>query len=440
MYYKQERVSNMKVSNYITILALLVLGSCTSSLYTGVEYDDLYYLPSDQPVATVRTPVKKQITEGTLKSEEYYDNIYAADTLVSDEYSDAVDYDDAIISNAKDVDIYNYYDNYSYAGRLNRFYGNYFNPYWRDPFYYGWGYPSMSFRFGGYPYYSSFYDPFYYDPFYSSYYGGYYGGYYGNYYGYGYSPYSSYYYSPYSNWRYSSYIRDYNNSVTYGRRERQSTSSTKWNSSVSPTSASSRRDGYVSRGDGRRTVSTAVNKDAVNASDVKSSQNAVRQATPSVNSRAATRNSSTIARPEYNNVNRTYTPSYSNPRMSTRPSYNNSRVNSNTGSSSRSAYPETSRSSSSRSSSSSYSSGQSRSSSSYSSPGSYSMPSRRSVSSGSGYSSGSSSGSYSNSRSSSSYSGGGGSYSGGGYSSGSSGSSSGSTHSSSGGSSSGGRR
>ena len=436
MYYKQERVSNMKVSNYITILALLVLGSCTSSLYTGVEYDDLYYLPSDQPVATVRTPVKKQIAEGTLKSEEYYDNIYAADTLVSDEYSDAVDYDDAIISNAKDVDIYNYYDNYSYAGRLNRFYGNYFNPYWRDPFYYGWGYPSMSFRFGGYPYYSSFYDPFYYDPFYSSYYGGYYG----NYYGYGYSPYSSYYYSPYSNWRYSSYIRDYNNSVTYGRRERQSTSSTKWNSSVSPTSASSRRDGYVSRGDGRRTVSTAVNKDAVNASDVKSSQNAVRQATPSVNSRAATRNSSTIARPEYNNVNRTYTPSYSNPRMSTRPSYNNSRVNSNTGSSSRSAYPETSRSSSSRSSSSSYSSGQSRSSSSYSSPGSYSMPSRRSVSSGSGYSSGSSSGSYSSSRSSSSYSGGGGSYSGGGYSSGSSGSSSGSTHSSSGGSSSGGRR
>jgi hypothetical protein len=434
----------MKVSNYITILALLVLGSCTSSLYTGVENDDLYYLPSDQPAATVRTPVKKQIAEGTLKSEEYYDNIYAADTLVSDEYSDAVDYDDAIISNAKDVDIYNYYDNYSYAGRLNRFYGNYFNPYWRDPFYSGWGYPSMSFRFGGYPYYSSFNnpfynDPFYYDPFYSSYYGGYYGGYYGNYYGYGYSPYSSYYYSPYSNWGYSSYIRDYNNSVTYGRRERQSTSSTKWNSSVSPTSASSRRDGYVSRGDGRRTVSTAVNKDAINASDVKSSQNAVRQATPSVNSRAAIRSSSPVARPEYNNVNRTYTPSYSNPRLSTRPSYNNSRVNSNTGSSSRSAYPETSRSSSNRSSSSSYSSGQSRSSGSYSSPGSYSMPSRRSVSSGSGYSSGSSGG-YSNSRSSSSYSGGGGSYSGGGYSSGSSGSSSGSTHSSSGGSSSGGRR
>jgi hypothetical protein len=429
----------MKVSNYITILALLVLGSCTSSLYTGVENDDLYYLPSDQPAATVRTPVKKQIAEGTLKSEEYYDNIYAADTLVSDEYSDAVDYDDAIISNAKDVDIYNYYDNYSYAGRLNRFYGNYFNPYWRDPFYSGWGYPSMSFRFGGYPYYSSFNNPFYYDPFYSSYYGGYYGGYYGNYYGYGYSPYSSYYYSPYSNWGYSSYIRDYNNSVTYGRRERQSTSSTKWNSSVSPTSASSRRDGYVSRGDGRRTVSTAVNKDAINASDVKSSQNAVRQATPSVNSRAAIRSSSPVARPEYNNVNRTYTPSYSNPRLSTRPSYNNSRVNSNTGSSSRSAYPETSRSSSNRSSSSSYSSGQSRSSGSYSSPGSYSMPSRRSVSSGSGYSSGSSGG-YSNSRSSSSYSGGGGSYSGGGYSSGSSGSSSGSTHSSSGGSSSGGRR
>jgi len=89
----------MKVSNYISVLALLVLGSCSSSLYTGVEYDDLYYLPSDRPVTVVRTPVNKQIAEGTLKSEEYYDNIYAADTLVSDEYSDAVDYDD-VLANA----------------------------------------------------------------------------------------------------------------------------------------------------------------------------------------------------------------------------------------------------------------------------------------------------------------------------------------------------
>ena len=125
----------MKALSYISILALLVLGSCSSRLYTGVEYDDLYYLPSDRPVTAVHTPAKKQIGENTLKSEDYYDNIYAADTLISDEYYDAVDYDDAIVNKGKDVNIYNYYDNYSYAGRLNRFYGNYFYPYWRDPFY-----------------------------------------------------------------------------------------------------------------------------------------------------------------------------------------------------------------------------------------------------------------------------------------------------------------
>jgi hypothetical protein len=38
----------MKALNYISILALLALMSCTSSLYTGVEYDDLYYLPSEE--------------------------------------------------------------------------------------------------------------------------------------------------------------------------------------------------------------------------------------------------------------------------------------------------------------------------------------------------------------------------------------------------------
>ncbi|HOX74021.1 MAG TPA: hypothetical protein PLB27_04855, partial [Bacteroidales bacterium] len=181
----------MKVFTNIAIISLLVLGSCTSRLYTSGEYDDLYYQPSDQTVTVSREPARKKIVESTLRSEEYYDNIYAADTLVSDEYSDAVDYDDAVISQGKGGNIYNYYmDDYSYAGRLNRFYGNYFNPYWRDPFYSGWGFPSMSFSFGRPYYYSPFYydpfyyDPYYYDPFYS-YYGGYYGGYYGRYNGFG---------------------------------------------------------------------------------------------------------------------------------------------------------------------------------------------------------------------------------------------------------------
>lgn len=40
----------MKASNYILGLALLTLASCSSGLYVGTEYDDLYYVSSDQPV------------------------------------------------------------------------------------------------------------------------------------------------------------------------------------------------------------------------------------------------------------------------------------------------------------------------------------------------------------------------------------------------------
>jgi hypothetical protein len=170
----------MKATNYIFGLALLTLASCSSGLYVGTEYDDLYYVSSDQPVTQARTSERNQISEGNLQSGSYYDNIYAADTLVSEEYSDAVDYADAGSYDNR----YDYYDG-SYSGRLNRFYGNYFNPYWRDPFYSSF-YPSFGFNsfYSGFPY--SHYDPFYYD-YYSPYsYGGFYSPYsYGGYYGMG---------------------------------------------------------------------------------------------------------------------------------------------------------------------------------------------------------------------------------------------------------------
>ena len=155
----------MKTLSQILVLALLTLGSCTSSLYTGAEYDDLYYLPSDKPVVKNNPSVNEKIAEGTLKDKDYYDNKYAADTLVSDQYSDAVDIDSQVYNN----DYYNnqgydYYDNYSsYAGRLRRFYGNYFDPYWRDPFYFSYGYPSFGYGFGygGFPYSYGFGNPYY---------------------------------------------------------------------------------------------------------------------------------------------------------------------------------------------------------------------------------------------------------------------------------------
>ena len=174
----------MKAIYHIIILALLALSSCTSSLYTGSEYDDLYYLPSDKPVVKSKPQGNNMSATGNQQDQNYYDNIYAADTLVSDEYSDAVDYNDQMVVNKNENGGgNNYNDYYSYSDRLNSFYGNYFNPYWRDPYYYGYGYPSFGLSFGlgygfglsfgwGYPYYGYGYPHYGYGyPYYDYYYG-----------------------------------------------------------------------------------------------------------------------------------------------------------------------------------------------------------------------------------------------------------------------------
>jgi hypothetical protein len=326
----------MKALTYISASLLLTLGSCSSSLYTGAEYDDLYYLASDKPVVKAKAPANERITAGSLKQGEYYDNIYAADTLVSDQYSDAIKSDTLFYDNNNNGGGYEYYDNYSYTGRLNRFYGNYFNPYWRDPFYsdYSYGYPSFGYgyNYGGY---NNFYNPFMFNPsygyggYYDNYYGGMYGGYGGMYGGYGgmyggyggmYGGYGGMYggYGPFSSpFGYSGnyYHNEGKNSIPYGRTERPSSLSSKWNSSISPT-GTSRRDSYISSDAGRR---QAVNQTARTAT-----QNTTKGENIRTNSN--TQRNSANARPEYNSANRSYTPSYSSPRMSTRPSYNNSRV------------------------------------------------------------------------------------------------------------------
>jgi hypothetical protein len=457
----------MKTLSQILVLALLTLGSCTSRLYTGAEYDDLYYLPSDKQVAKSNSPVNEQITEGNLKEKEYFDNKYAADTLVSDEYSDAVDYDNQPNNNVYNNNQgYDYYNEYPYSNRLRMFYGNYFDPYWRDPFYldygmgmgmgYGMGYGmdyGMGFGYGGYPYYG-------YGMGYG--YGGLYGDYYGGYPGY-YGGYNSGFYGSYfGGGFYGSYmvkIRDHNSS--YGRQERPSNLSSRWNSTVGGI-GSSRRDPSVSGGtasiggrtsgvqtistDQRRVVSSGLNsQQAVNQATKKAGQEQTKALYNGANS--SVRKSVTNVRPTYNSVNRTYTPSYNNPRMSTRPSYNNSRVSqgvnsnvtrnsgvtnnsriyNNSGSVVRSNSSGNSIQRRSESPSGYYIPSSQYRSNSYRSSGSYSVPSRSSIERGS-YSSGSS-------RSSSSYSGSSGSESRGSYSSGSSSSSS---SSSSSGSSSGG--
>jgi len=72
----------MKASYYIFGIALFTLASCSSGLYVGTEYDDLYYQSTDQPVTRVAAQANRQMAESDLRSEAYYDNIYASDTLV----------------------------------------------------------------------------------------------------------------------------------------------------------------------------------------------------------------------------------------------------------------------------------------------------------------------------------------------------------------------
>ena len=57
----------MKARYYIFALALLTLGSCSSGLYVGTEYDDLYYTASDRPVTRIYNSGNQPISEGTLK-------------------------------------------------------------------------------------------------------------------------------------------------------------------------------------------------------------------------------------------------------------------------------------------------------------------------------------------------------------------------------------
>jgi len=115
----------MKTLLQISVLALFTLASCTSSLYTGAEYDDLYYTPSDQPVVKEKAYAESPLPDRNISTDEYYDNIYASDTLYADDYSDAVDMNNQISDNSFYGNGYDYYDNISYASRLSRLYGDF---------------------------------------------------------------------------------------------------------------------------------------------------------------------------------------------------------------------------------------------------------------------------------------------------------------------------
>jgi hypothetical protein len=449
----------MKALSYISILALLVFSSCSSTLYTGADYDDLYYSASDAPVLNDRATARGPIEEKELRANDYYDNVYAGDTLIADRYSLPSDYDDQIVANnsVSGGSGYDYYND-SYADRLSMFYGNYFNPYWQDPFYfnfgYNFGYPyfGLGFNYGfpyfglgfgfnfGYPYYYG-YNPYYWDPFY-----------YGGYWGYPYFGGGYYSYPYYSHYGYYGEGRG----TSYGRRERPSNMSSRYNENMG-TAGYRRGDGTYSgySATGRRSApgnQTAVTTDARRSATgtttptavARSGQDVVKSDAGTPRSAASMQRSQVNTKPEYRNAERSYVPSYNNPRMSTRPSYNNSRVSDGSGTRinesrnfSNSAPVRSSQSRSLNQSSGntvrsgSFNSIQRRYSTPSSSSRTYSAPSRRSYESGRSYSSGSSrSSSYSGGSSSgfsrSSYSSGSSSYSSGGGRSSSSSHSSGS--------------
>ena len=127
----------MKTYLYIAVLAIFLLSSCSSSLYMSGEYDDLYYTPAPREIYVQDAGVPDQAYESISAIEDQYN----LDTLVADEYLDPAEYDkDLMYYDSDRSSAFDYYDRVSYGSHLNRFYGNYFDPYWRDPFYYGFRY------------------------------------------------------------------------------------------------------------------------------------------------------------------------------------------------------------------------------------------------------------------------------------------------------------
>lgn len=324
----------MKTYFYIAVLTVFLLSSCSSSVYMSGEYDDLYYTPAPSEIYVQEDVVPEQAYQSISEIESKYD----LDTLVADEYLDPAEYEKGLAYYDSDKNsAFDYHDGVSYASNLNRFYGNYFDPYWRDPFYSGYRYGS-AFRYGmtfGYPY-SSYYGYGMMDPYYSPYYYSYYRDpFYSPYYG------SSYYYSPY--WGYGGlgmspyYSAYYNRNVDYyttpvKRRRSYSTLSNRYVSESGQRSSSTRvtdsrrTAGNTTagvRGDegSRRTRQTVVSSNT----NVREAANPQERSVSSAQNRRTEVNTTTRAssRPEYRTQDRTYSPTYTNPRMTTRPAYNN---------------------------------------------------------------------------------------------------------------------
>lgn len=310
----------MKRCFYIIPAVLVIASACSSLRFTGANNDDLYYRPSENTVAVTTT-----IAQGRIDGQAYYDNIYAGDTLIADEYVPVDEYSAYAAADEQTI-VNNYYG--SVADRIYLFSDDYFYPYWRDPFYYspfsmrlglGYGYwgPYTSLYSWGYdPYYYDYYYPYYYPyshlgyyPYYSWYspysYYNYYGGYYSYY---GYSPWYFGYGYPYLQYYEGGYVQTVARRGGYSSMSRGSYSNTdtRTKSGYAPsgdfnsrrvTSGTTLADGTGNTPTGsRRTtaIETLANRNAA-ATGTTTAARRTQNGTVS----NATQGTATVSRPEY---------------------------------------------------------------------------------------------------------------------------------------------
>ncbi|HRW20637.1 MAG TPA: hypothetical protein P5509_01560, partial [Bacteroidales bacterium] len=151
----------MKAKILIPIAFIIFASSCSTMYYTGGEFDDVYYSPSDS-----KNNTEAMVNDDAVNTNKSaYENVYEQEFESPDSYesisnNESVYEDPTGNSNEEyyydedgNLTVNNYYiDDYyedSYASRLNRFhdyyyYDPYFDPYWNIGFNYSWGYPYYS--------------------------------------------------------------------------------------------------------------------------------------------------------------------------------------------------------------------------------------------------------------------------------------------------------
>lgn len=210
----------MKTFVLLTALSVIILAGCSTSKST-TDYDDVYATTKKKSgTTTPGTDNKTQITSpdyyqesgenvSGYRPEDYEtgENVAYKDQpyLTTTETVTTPEGTNYITNNYYEGYGNNDYYDYSYAERINRFYGpymgyNYYAPcytgYYYDPWYWDsyWYRPSLYFGFSwgwggmywGYPYYYPYYSYYPYNSYWYGYNNGYWNGYYDGYYGYNY--------------------------------------------------------------------------------------------------------------------------------------------------------------------------------------------------------------------------------------------------------------